>query len=144
MNDTKVIVIATAMGVAVAAIGIVLIRNDGPATGAADRAVVTGSMTPSGTSIPSAMPRKPVELAPAATGTAAGDGVWAVGREIARGTYRTDGGRSCHWARLTGAPGAPWSLDTAPTAQLGPQVIVLGNGDVAFATGGCAPWRRIR
>jgi len=144
ISDARVILIAAGAGIVVAGLGVAIVRADSPATGAADRsAVESKSMTSIAPPIPSPMPRKAVEQAPPATGMIPGGGAWTVGREIARGTYRTEGGRSCYWARLEGTPGAPWTLVT-PGPQLGPQIVVLGGSDVAFATQGCAPWRRIR
>jgi hypothetical protein len=89
------------------------------------------------------MPRKPVELAPAMTGSMPGDGTWVVGRQVTPGAYHTKGGQWCSWARLQGSPGAPWTIATRQP-QFGPQVIVLGHNDVAFTSQGCAPWSRIR
>lgn len=144
MSDRKVIIIVSTIGVLIAAIGVAIVLTDAPARGAADKAaVVSGSMTPATRPIPSPMPRKPVEQAPPVSGPIPGDGAWIVGRDIARGTYRTEGGRSCRWVRLRGGPETPWSVAT-PGPHLGPQVAVLGRGDVAFATRSCAPWRRIR
>jgi hypothetical protein len=150
-DDPKILIGATVAVVAIVAISIGVILHDTPATGAADNAPVPsrgGTGAPSLTMPMPPMPpmpyvRKPVEQAPAVTGAAPGDGAWMVGRDIQRGVYRSRGGRSCHWARLQGRPGAAWTV-VSPPARLGPQVVVLGGSDVAFASRGCTEWVRIR
>lgn len=147
MTDEPKILIGVGVAIAaIVAISIGVVLNDTPATDAADNA--TAPPRPDGTLAPmvsTPMPyvRKPVEQAPAAAGTVLGDGAWMVGREIQRGVYRSAGGRSCQWTRLQGRPGGPWTVES-PLAQLGPQVVVLGALDVAFASRDCGQWVRIR
>lgn len=65
------------------------------------------------------------------------DGTYLVGTDIYPGVYRTPGGSSCYWARLS-------SLDTSDIIDnnnsSGPQVIEILPTDRAFLTERCQAW----
>jgi hypothetical protein len=68
------------------------------------------------------------------------DGTFAVGADIAPGTYRTPGKYGCYWARLR-------SFDTNDiidnNVSDGPQVVQLLPGDKAFLTRNCGGWQKV-
>lgn len=76
---------------------------------------------------------------PPAPVTAFGPGDWAVGDEIAPGTYRAEGG-ACAWERATGfTHDYDEILDYGfPTG--GPVVVEIRAGDVRFSSTGCGDW----
>lgn len=100
------------------------------------------------TAKPSAQPQapvpqpKPVEKSPPVDEVVPGDGTWVIGKEIKRGTYRTEGGSSCYWARSIRSAGHWVVIDSA----FGPgvQEVVLGKDDVAFDSQGCDKWVMVR
>ncbi|MBV8787366.1 MAG: hypothetical protein JOZ00_11830 [Mycobacterium sp.] len=68
------------------------------------------------------------------------DGTFAVGGDIAPGTYRTPGKYGCYWARLR-------SFNTNDiidnNVSDGPQVVEILPGDKAFLTRNCAQWQKV-
>jgi hypothetical protein len=69
-----------------------------------------------------------------------GDGTYAVGTEIAPGTYSSAGpvGESaCYWNRLNGST----VVDNALTKK--PQVVQIDSGDTTFKTSRCQPWQKL-
>jgi hypothetical protein len=68
------------------------------------------------------------------------NGTFVVNTDIAPGTYRTDGGASCYWARLK-------SLDTSDVIDNnvsdGQQVVRILPTDTAFITRGCGTWTKV-
>lgn len=68
------------------------------------------------------------------------DGTFAVGGDIAPGTYRTPGKYGCYWARLR-------SFDTNDiidnNVSDGPQVVQILPGDKAFLTRNCGSWQKV-
>lgn len=69
------------------------------------------------------------------------NGTYIVNKEIAAGTYRTDGGKyGCYWARLR-------SFDTNDIIDNnvgdGPQVVRILPTDTAFMTRSCGSWHKI-
>lgn len=67
------------------------------------------------------------------------DGLYAVGSQIAPGTYTSAGpveGTKCYWRRV-GADNA--TLDNAMSST--PQVVAIDATDAAFKTRGCQPWQ---
>lgn len=69
------------------------------------------------------------------------NGTYIVNKDIAAGTYRTDGGKyGCYWARLR-------SFDTNDIIDNnvgdGPQVVRILPTDVAFMTRSCGNWHKI-
>ncbi len=67
------------------------------------------------------------------------NGTFVVNTDIAPGTYRTNGGTGCYWARLN-------SLDTGDVLDNnvsdGPQVVRIRPTDTAFMTRGCGTWEK--
>lgn len=70
------------------------------------------------------------------------DGLQKVGTDIVPGTYRSDGGTGCYWARLR-------SLDTndiidssTSHASPDPPQVEIAPGDAAFFTKDCGAWRK--
>jgi DNA-binding beta-propeller fold protein YncE len=67
------------------------------------------------------------------------NGTYLVNTDIAAGTYRTDGGPNCYWARLK-------SLNTNDiidnNVSDGPQVVAILPTDAAFITRACGVWQR--
>jgi hypothetical protein len=69
------------------------------------------------------------------------NGTYIVNKDIAAGTYRTDGAKSgCYWARLR-------SFDTNDIIDNnvgdGPQVVRILPTDTAFMTRSCGSWHKI-
>jgi hypothetical protein len=68
------------------------------------------------------------------------NGTFVVNTDIAPGTYRTDGGTDCYWARLK-------SLNTGDVIDNnisdGQQVVRILPTDTAFITRGCGTWTKI-
>jgi hypothetical protein len=75
----------------------------------------------------------------AAQFTTFGDGIHAVGTDIAAGTYATDGGESCYWARLSGLGGTSDEI-IANGNPTGPIVVRILATDTGFETQGCGVW----
>jgi hypothetical protein len=68
------------------------------------------------------------------------DGTYAVGTEIAPGTYSSVGpvGEStCYWKRLNGSN----VVDSALSKK--PQVVQIDSADTAFKTYNCQPWQKL-
>ncbi|MGB5794212.1 MAG: hypothetical protein WBH51_00265 [Mycolicibacter algericus] len=66
------------------------------------------------------------------------DGTFTVGKDIAPGTYRSDGpreGNACYWRRNSGDK----IVDSAMTKK--PQVVLIEPSDTTFRTDRCAPWQ---
>lgn len=66
-------------------------------------------------------------------------GTWAVGFHIEPGTYRSDGGESCYWARLAGFSG---ELDDVIANDLpsGQAIVEIDDDDAGFRSAGCGTW----
>jgi hypothetical protein len=70
------------------------------------------------------------------------DGTYAVGTDIAPGTYSSAGpvGKgTCYWKRVSG-PNGNEIVDNAMTKK--PQVVQIEPSDKAFKTDGCQPWQK--
>lgn len=132
---------------AIVAIVCVVIWQEKPASSAADAAAVESTARPialpttrPGTPVPQ---RKPVEVSPPAASAVPGDGTWLVGREIKRGTYKSAGGSTCYWARLSDLSGELEAIIANSYGRRGPQKVALGPKDKAFASQGCGAWELI-
>lgn len=70
------------------------------------------------------------------------EGTWAVPSEVKPGTYVSDGGESCYWARLRNTSG---SLDSIIANSINPgrQRVTIRSTDKAFETTGCPTWRKV-
>jgi hypothetical protein len=71
-----------------------------------------------------------------------GDGQYAVPQQVKPGTYSTEGGESCYWARLKGFSG---ELDdiAANGTPTGPARVTIARTDKGFGTQGCGEWRKV-
>lgn len=76
-----------------------------------------------------------------AANTIPGDGLWIVGEEIEPGTYRSDGGQACYWARLSSTSGEFDAIITNGVPS-GPTTVTIDGSDTAFETTGCADWQK--
>jgi hypothetical protein len=112
------------------------------AQSAGDHAAVVSTVTPTrlGTAVPT---RVPVEVAPPLAEAIPGDGTWLIGAEIKRGTYRSAGGATCYWSRLSNLSGEFDAILASSFGQAGPQKVALGAKDKAFASQGCGSWELI-
>jgi hypothetical protein len=67
------------------------------------------------------------------------DGTYAVGTDIAPGTYTSAGpigDGACYWKRMAGDQ----IVDNALTKK--PQVVLIDPADTAFTTNECQPWQK--
>ena len=67
------------------------------------------------------------------------EGTWLVGDEITPGTYSTEGGDLCYWARLNGFSGELSDI-IANNVGAGKQVVEIRSTDAGFSSGGCGAW----
>lgn len=70
-----------------------------------------------------------------------GDGTYVVGVDIQPGTYRTEAGDRCYWARLSGLGGNLEDI-IANDLPTGPTLVEISASDAAFETQGCGTWQR--
>lgn len=106
-----------------------------PRTTIATALLVAGWCASAGTAHADPEPAPPP---PAPKTTIDADGTYAVGTDIAPGTYTTAGpipDGVCYWKRVNGAD----LLDNALTKK--PQVVVIEATDTAFTTNDCQPWQ---
>ncbi|HEX2283246.1 MAG TPA: hypothetical protein VHI10_00245 [Mycobacterium sp.] len=85
-----------------------------------------------------AQPVPPPAPPPAPKTTIDGDGTFAVGTDIAPGTYASAGpipDGACYWKRVNGDE----LVDNALTKK--PQVVQIDATDTAFTTNDCQPWQ---
>lgn len=127
--------LAGAVAVVVVGIATVLWIDRGVATAAAEQAPRPVAASPQ---------RKPVEKAPPVAERIDRDGIYLVGREIKTGTYRTDSGPDCFWARLRNTSREDGSIITAGHLISGPQYVTLAKGDRAFESRGCNSWVMVK
>jgi hypothetical protein len=76
--------------------------------------------------------------------TSFGDGTWAVGVDIAPGTYRAPGGVGCQWERLSefGAVGTSGVIASdRPTSQT---TVTIAPTDKGFSSSHCGRWTNTR
>ena len=73
--------------------------------------------------------------------TTFGNGVWEVGKEIMPGTYTTNGGTSCYWARTRNLNGGIGGI-IANGNPSGHVVVTIEPTDKGFTTQGCGTWTR--
>ena len=73
--------------------------------------------------------------------TSFGDGTWAVGIDIAPGTYHASGGVGCSWERLSlfGA-GDNTGIIEGPMRPLTPTTVTILPTDKGFSTSHCGRW----
>lgn len=68
-----------------------------------------------------------------------GDGTYVVGTDIAPGTYQSQGGDGCYWARLSGFDGTPDEViySVYPTNS---SVVTIKPTDAGFESINCGTW----
>jgi hypothetical protein len=69
-------------------------------------------------------------------------GYWAVGIDIAPGTYSTDGGDGCYWERMSDFTGSPDST-LANDNPDGPTTVTIAPTDKGFKTSSCSTWTKV-
>lgn len=102
--------------------------------------LLAGSVASAGVAGADPTPSPSPSPAPAPKTTIDHDGTYAVGTDIAPGTYSTAGpvgNGTCYWKRLGNPDGA--LLDNALSKK--PQVVQIQPTDKAFKTDGCQPWQ---
>lgn len=72
-------------------------------------------------------------------GTIPGSGTFIVGVDVKPGTYRTQGGDDCYWARSKGTSGDLRDV-IANDIPGGPAVVTIKSSDGGFKTSGCGDW----
>ena len=137
------LIIAGGIAVLIAIVVGYVLYSEATATRAADATAVVQPTAQPGPPVPQPVRAKPVEKSPPVPEVVKGDGTWLIGKEIKRGTYRTEGGTSCYWSRLSDLSGELESI-VANGFRYGPQVVALGPDDVAFATQGCPQWVMVK
>jgi hypothetical protein len=70
------------------------------------------------------------------------DGTYLIGSDIQPGTYRSTGGSSCYWQRLSDVSGA-YDAVLAWEFSDGQAYVEVLPTDVAFSTDDCGTWSRI-
>ena len=69
------------------------------------------------------------------------DGTWAVGIEIAPGTYSAPGGGSCYWSTLSDLTGGDNSIISNDLPS-GPVTVTIDPTVKGFKTNGCGQWTK--
>jgi len=69
-------------------------------------------------------------------------GTWAVPDEVKPGTYVSDGGEGCYWARLRDLTGGINSI-IANGGDVGRQRVTILRSDKGFETNECGVWRKV-
>lgn len=135
----SIISAASVLGISVTAVLIVL--NDSPARGAADRAAVVVTPTASpGVPVPS---RKGPEYSPPVPVKVPGDGTWLVGKQVKPGIYQSVAGPLCYWERLAGLSGKYVDLIDNGGFRKGPTLVEVLASDFAFGSQGCGEWVKV-
>jgi hypothetical protein len=71
-----------------------------------------------------------------------GDGQYAVPQQVKPGTYATQGGENCYWARLKGFSGNLEDI-AANGNPTGPARVTIARTDKGFETQGCGEWQKV-
>ncbi len=72
-----------------------------------------------------------------------GDGIFIVGTDITLGTYRTNGGSGCYYARLAGFTGSINEVLANENTDASAIVAILPS-DKGFKSAGCGIWSKIQ
>jgi hypothetical protein len=71
-----------------------------------------------------------------------GDGTWQVGVDIAPGTWRSAGGTTCYWQRMSGFGGGFDNIianeNTGPSA-----IVTIAGSDKGFSAARCGTWTKV-
>jgi hypothetical protein len=97
-------------------------------------AAAPGTTAAPTTAAPTTAPR--TTPAPSSPKMTFGDGTWAVGKDIAAGTYQTNGGYGCYWERDKDFSGSPDSI-LANGNTTGHVVVTILPSDAAFESQNC-------
>jgi hypothetical protein len=84
------------------------------------------------------------DLTPSTTSPTApfGDGDFMVGKEVSPGLWRSTGGSSCYWERLSGFSGS--FNDIIANDNQGPSGTVrIAESDIGFSSSRCGTWTKI-
>jgi len=71
-----------------------------------------------------------------------GAGMYFVGKDIAPGTWQSDGGDVCYWARLSGFSGQLRDIKENDIVA-GPTVVTIEPGDQGFYSHNCGTWTKL-
>jgi hypothetical protein len=71
-----------------------------------------------------------------------GRGMYFVGKDVAPGTWQSNGGDVCYWARLSGFSGRLRDIKDNDNVA-GPAVVTIEAGDQGFYSHGCGTWTKI-
>lgn len=69
------------------------------------------------------------------------DGTYIVGTDLSAGKWKSTGGDSCYWARLSGFTGTTAAI-IANALPSGPTIVTIRSTDKGFTTTGCGTWTR--
>ncbi|WP_327743973.1 hypothetical protein OHO28_20795 [Streptomyces europaeiscabiei] len=142
--------VAVLLGLAIGG-GIALAAGDDSKGGDTTRPAATITATETATAMPEAAATPSGTPAGAAKKPTAdeipGDGTFIVGEDIEPGTYRSDGPQGgvvthCSWERLSGT-GRDAEDIIAANGGSGQDTVTVEEGDRAFSTSGCKPWKRV-
>jgi hypothetical protein len=70
-----------------------------------------------------------------------GDGIYIVGSDIEPGTYRTNGGRGCYFARLSGFGGTLGEIIANENTDA-PAIVTISPSDRGFKSVRCGVWTK--
>lgn len=73
--------------------------------------------------------------------TSFGEGMYFVGKDIAPGSYRSEGGDGCYWARLSGFGGGVDPVIANDNAS-GTAIVEIAASDKGFESKGCGTWTK--
>ncbi len=71
------------------------------------------------------------------------EGTYRIGIDLPAGTYRTDGGPFCFWARLSSLSGTADSVIASENTNGAAATVTIPASDNAFYTSGCAVWTSV-
>lgn len=86
---------------------------------------------------------QPVAAEPRQASKSFYDGTKLVGKDIEPGTYRSNGGSMCYWARLAGLSGGLEDILANDFGSGGQQVVEILPTDMAFKSTNCGRWAQI-
>lgn len=130
-------------GIAAGVIGAAALCLSLVACGGGNSASTSAPDTATSSGAPSTTPATPVPSAGAGAPLATfGPGSYIIGKDVAVGTYHSEGsdkdGVDCYWQR-DGADGTP----VANHASKDPVTVTIASTDTAFHTEGCKPWSKV-
>ncbi|MEV6413888.1 hypothetical protein [Kribbella sp. NPDC051718] len=138
-GDWRAVAAAGVAALACAGVGVYVVSQDSPAVSVGKALRPTAQP---GVPVPQRYDAKPVEQSPPVADTVPNNGTWLIGKEVKRGTYHTAGSSICLWTRLQRHPSGGWVIVDG-AYRMGPQTVVLGKDDDAFATQGCPTWQLV-